>query len=263
MTTTKPVVVVIPIHREEPSDIEKIGLCQALKVFKNYPIVFQTSRGLNTAWYKKFCQDKVPVEFRESPFNSFSEYNTVLHDPAFFASFNDYEYMMVCHMDAFPFRDELPQWCSSGYDVIGGVVYERGWEENVKLTTRLFGLRTPPYYFNGGFILYKNTVMTNVLSNLPFSVKMFKEFHRLRRNGVYPLNDIMLAQIQHKFKDFLKIPEKHVAARFGANLMDDYDLKLLSFTNKDLSSLPFGAHGWFRWQKDFWKPCIESYGYQL
>jgi hypothetical protein len=105
--------------------------------------------------------------------------------------------------------------------------------------------------------------MEKVLSNLPFSVKMFKELHRLRRKGMYPLNDIMLAQIQHIFKDSLKIPPKEVAARFGANLMDDYDLEALSFTNRDLNSLPFGAHGWFRWRKDFWKPCIESYGYKL
>lgn len=37
---------------------------------------------------------------------------------AFYQLFSDCEYILICHTDAWIFRDDLSAWCQKGYDLI-------------------------------------------------------------------------------------------------------------------------------------------------
>ena len=43
-------------------------------------------------------------------------YNEMMMSADFYSLFNDYEYIIICHVDAWVFRDELDDWCRRGYD---------------------------------------------------------------------------------------------------------------------------------------------------
>ena len=121
------VTVVIPIHLEEPSELEKVSLAQTLAVLSAYPITFMAPTKLNTAWYENFCRGKATVHIERFDWKGFDAYSELLTNRIFYQRFLPYEYILICHMDAFVFRDELAKWCDLGYDYIGSVIYSDSW----------------------------------------------------------------------------------------------------------------------------------------
>ena len=43
-------------------------------------------------------------------------YNEMMMSEKFYELFSDYEYILICHVDAWLFRNELVEWCRKGYD---------------------------------------------------------------------------------------------------------------------------------------------------
>ena len=80
----KKVVIVIPIHQDEPSKFEKVSLAQTLSVLGKRPITFQTKEGVNTQWYEDFCRGKATVTFERFKWNGAQEYNNLLALPEFY-----------------------------------------------------------------------------------------------------------------------------------------------------------------------------------
>ena len=81
------VTVLIPIHRDEPSELEKISLQQTLTVLHKYPITFMTREGVNTAWYEEFCRGKATVYFERFKWNGYIEFTELLTGPKFYERF--------------------------------------------------------------------------------------------------------------------------------------------------------------------------------
>lgn len=50
--------------------------------------------------------------------NGIAGYNQMMLSREFYQLFNDTEYLLICHTDAWIFRDELEDWCKKGYDCI-------------------------------------------------------------------------------------------------------------------------------------------------
>ena len=117
------VTVVIPIHREEPSELEKISLAQILTVLHRYPITFIAPYGLVTAWYEDYCRGKAQIRIENFQWKGHEAYGVLMASRTFFKRFLPYQYVLICHLDAFVFRDELADWCQLGYDYIGSVMY--------------------------------------------------------------------------------------------------------------------------------------------
>jgi hypothetical protein len=259
---SKKVCIVVPIYLEEPTALEKIGLAQILKVFKNYDIIFQVSNGIQTKWYEEFSQGKANFQFREFAVNNFIEYNKLLLSPDFFERFADYEFMLICHMDAFPFRDELAKWCGRNYDIIGSIIYSHQFHMTPTIT-RIFGLGAPQYMFNGGFCLYRVEGLRRLLSSLSLKHRLYFLYHRIRRKGNYPLSDIFISQLVPKTRGKFQVAPKSEAEKFGVNLADDWDTKQVPFADGNVDSLPSGVHGWYRWHIEFWKPYIRAFGHEI
>lgn len=256
----KQVAIVIPIHMEEPSELEKISLSQTLSILHKYPIVFQTKEGLNTKWYEEFCRGKATVSFERFSWNGLEGYSELLLSPKFYSRFKDYEYMLICHLDVFVFRDELEKWCQQDYDFIGSVVYNVAWTTLPTRLGKLIGFERPEYVANGGFGLKKVESFIRLTTSNFLRIKLL--LWKLRHRKFFQ-DDVVLSQLFNKLnsKGF-KMAPKSVAEKFGA-AFELWDEKDLPFAKGDSSSLPFGTHGWFNYHAEFWKPYIREYGHAL
>lgn len=67
------------------------------------------------ASYPGFIPKRFPGRF----FGSAQAHGKLLLSDRFYRAFLDYEYILIHHLDALVFSDELLEWCSEGYDYIG------------------------------------------------------------------------------------------------------------------------------------------------
>jgi len=253
------VTVVIPIHLEKPSELETISLAQTLAVLGRYPLTFMAPLGLDTSWYEDYCRGKATVYIERFQWKGRDEYCALLTSAKFYHRFLGYEYMLICHLDAFVFRDELEQWCQQGYDYIGSVIYNHMWDKSSRFQ-KLIGFAYPEYMGNGGFALKKISSFYRITSRFRLYMELYIWIWRMRKAAF--IDDIFLSQHFPKLQPSFRIPPKALAQRFGA-AYENWEEENLPFTNQDNDSLPFGMHGWILCHPDYWKPCIHRYGYNL
>lgn len=254
------VVITIPVRYEQPPALEKISLDQTLAVLHQYPVVFIANGDLDTTWYENYCQGKVRASVERFVWDGFVGFSKLQLSDEFYRRFLGYEYLLMCHLDAFVFRDELPKWCQAGYDYVGSVIYNSGWVLTNTLLRRVTGFPPPEYFGCGGFALKKVSSFYHVTSKYKKYIDFNLWVRKMRRQGV--LDDIFLTQHFPKLWPKFRMPPRAVAERFGADY-DAWDEEQLPFTNRDNDSLPFGVHGWVLHSPAFWKPCIRRYGYDL
>lgn len=252
--------VVIPIHLEEPSELEKISLSQTLSVLHKYPIVFMAATELNTKWYEEFCRGKAEVTVERFEWQGRNAFGELLTNPVYYQRFLPYEYMMICHLDAFVFRDELEKWCSLGYDYIGAVIYNPSFFSPDTPVRKILGFSQPEYFGNGGFAIKKVSTFYHITSKFRAYINFYHWIRRLRKRGF--LDDIFLTNHFPKLLRSFKIPPVALAQNFGAEYVDWKESEL-PFNNHDINSLPFGVHGWIQFHQDFWKPCIRHFGHAI
>lgn len=59
------------------------------------------------------------MEVDDKYFGSVQAHSWLLMTPAFYDAFLDYEYILIYHLDALVFSDELIEWCDRGFDFVG------------------------------------------------------------------------------------------------------------------------------------------------
>jgi hypothetical protein len=254
----KQVTVVIPIHKEIPSELEKISLAQTLKVLKKYPITFQAKDDLNVKWYEDFCEGKADIIFERFKWNGFKEYTFLMISPEFYLRFVDYEFILICHLDAFVFRDELQAWCEKDYDFIGSVIYNKEWAKLPSRRGKFLGLSKPEYFGDGGFALKKVESFVTLTTTFHFRIKLYLWYREFTKK--FFQEDIFLSQLFPRLIAKFKIPPMAIAQQFGA-AFELWDERNLPFNNNDCSSLPFGIHGWVKYNFEYWIPCIRKQGH--
>ncbi|HEX8426511.1 DUF5672 family protein [Hymenobacter sp.] len=255
------VTVVIPIHKEEPSELEKISLSQTLAVLHSYPITFMTPTGLNTQWYEEFCRDKAQIFFERFEWKGWQAFAEMMISPVFYQRFLAYEYMLICHLDAFVFRDELEEWCALNHDYIGAVIYNNGYSKPKTFWRNLIGFNFPTYVGAGGFCLKKTSTFYRITSRYKKYIDLFLWTNK-KLNRIF-LDDVFVSLHFPKLEPNFSIPPKSLAEHFGADFNTNWEAENLPFNNQDNSTMPFGVHAWIQYHQDYWKPCIQRYGYSL
>lgn len=149
----KQCVVVIPVYCESPSSPEKASYQNTLSVLAGHDIVVVTHRDCDTSVYDDISRrldTNVRYEyFSQQYFSSVHGYNDLCLSETFYRRFADYEYMLICQLDAWVFRDELSYWCEKGYDYIGAPIFY-GYSSE-RFSTRVMGIG------NGGLSLRRIT----------------------------------------------------------------------------------------------------------
>lgn len=112
--------VVIPVYRKL-NEMESIALSNNIRVLSGYPVVFVKPEGLDisqvTDAYPEAMVAEVTTDWIGTK-RGIAGYNEMMMSEDFYSMFSDAEYILVCHTDAWIFRDELLGWCGTGYDVV-------------------------------------------------------------------------------------------------------------------------------------------------
>ncbi len=226
---TKEVKVIIPVYHAQLTVCEMISLTQCKRILNHYPLCIIKPDTMFLE--KEVIQGMEIEEFDAEWFQSVQTYNQLMLTEQFYERFNDYKYILIYQLDAFVFRDELHVFCSMEYDYIGAPwIYGRVFYIN--------GMGGYYYTGNGGFslrkvgacleALRKNRIEDAIIEDVFFSTRASDQFR------IAPV-DIAL-----KFSF-----EEHVRECFKRNHQE----------------LPFGCHGWQKFDFAFYRQTFQHYGY--
>ena len=197
------------------------------------------------------------MRFGDRYFGSVAAHTRLLLSTKFYEAFGDYEFLLVYHLDALVFSDQLLDWCEKGYDYVGGPWWDP--------PTRSFIVG------NGGFSLRRIESFLRIFASRAYSVaperawEMFaagKPWHvralnyprkylkRLRYfNGVQreiyhnlragASEDTFFAEVATRFNPDFRFAPLDEALRFA---FDNEPRRCFEMTG---GQLPFGCHGWY------------------
>ena len=232
----KSIVVGIPIYKEKISELEKISLCQVDRILFAYKKVFIAPESLTF----NYGYDYSIIRFSDEYFISTESYSELLMSQEFYQRFEDYHYLLIYQLDAFGFRDSLQEIYSWGYDYIGAPLRGRDWQ--------LF------HVGNGGLSLRNVKRCQEMVEQRQWIIKKILDIVK----PIVLAEDIFFSYCGWDKEINFTVPSPRVAARFS--VQTDYAKGIRGIKK---NGLPLGCHCWWRLNYDFWKPYIESYGYEL
>jgi len=153
---SKQAIITIPLStRKTLTDIERISLKQAIKIFSDYKIVFVLGSSVEVPEINNLGFEL--IRFPDKYFGSVANYNKLMVSLRFYNTFSEYSYVLIYHLDAFVFRDELAYWCSKGFDLIAPPWLKDHHGDWYWLKESAIG--------NGGFSLRKTSTFISILSS--------------------------------------------------------------------------------------------------
>jgi hypothetical protein len=114
-TTLPSVAVAITLsHRTAYTDDEEVAFRHVRHYLARYDkyVVVPRSHGVR-------YPGLTPMRFDDRYFGSSRAHAALLLSDDFYRAFSDYEFLLVYHLDALVFSDQLAEWCDAGYDFIG------------------------------------------------------------------------------------------------------------------------------------------------
>jgi hypothetical protein len=272
------VVVLIITYQEHLSDYEKISLQQCLKVLHKYPIRIVKPQSTDISSWQVNAEVIKTESFPDYYFKDIGAYSRMLLSTGFYKRFEAFEYLLICQLDAFIFRDDLLEWCNKGYDYVGAP-----WFAGFSSTDE-----TAPFIRggNGGLSLRRIDAHLKVLHSFSYISKPVENWKgrmtrkisiagyfrevcgflldvTIRNNTFWLLNsfrgfeDQFWCLVAARNFSWFRIPGYKEASDFAIEMQPKrvYDLN-----NRQL---PFGCHAWWKYDLDFWQPFIAKFGYKL
>lgn len=123
--TNKRCIIVIPVYKKYMTELERISIQQTVSVFGNkYEIALVYPKGLNLEEYYKHTANFKFNLLEVSPkwFTAVSSYSRMCEEPAFYKHFLNYEYMLICQLDAYVTGDRIEEFIKYGFDYYGAQV---------------------------------------------------------------------------------------------------------------------------------------------
>lgn len=265
----KLVAVVVPLaNRSNFTEDEKISIRHLTRYLASYDryLIMPETLEINIEGFKE-------KRFQSNYFGSVEANRRLVFAKEFYEAFNDYSFVLIYHLDALVFSDQLTEWCRKGYDYIAPP-----WVQH----------KDAPYWGNseyegkvgnGGFSLRKTesflkVITSNKLAQSPFSavasairygtsvrkysalLKLFLYFHP-RYNGVrnemesyFQNEDHFWANRAAHYYPGFKVAPIEEAIKFAFECVPRYSFELNG------RRLPFGCHAWNKYERDFWEPFL-------
>ncbi len=261
----KKVAIVVPMsNRAELTPDEEISyqhLVHFLNRYDKYMVIPQ-SLSVN---FPDFDIER----FDDGFFGSAAAYTRLMLSKQFYERFQEYEYILIYHLDALVFSDHLEQWCEMDLDYIGPPWLES--EDTPWVKT--------PGVGNGGFSLRKVASFLKVLNSRRYAIHpneywekycasrpKFLQYVNLPRKYLKYLRmfnniDREIAQFKnnedlfwarradHYYPEF-KIADVNTALRFA------FEAEPSRSFERNHYKLPFGCHAWPKYDRAFWKPYL-------
>lgn len=256
----KLVKVVIPLYKEELDDVEIAVIRNNLDVLRNRKICFLMPERMDISKIKPYLGSAEVKEVSSDWLGrkrGFVGYNEMLTSPDFYSMFSGYEYILICHTDAWIFRDELDEWCSKGYDVVAapwlmrrrymfGPLHWQMCYRKWKAEQRGAIHRVHLYgkIGNGGLTLRRVDIFRKLC------VENASEIAAFLSKGCNPYNEDVYFAL---FPKNLRRPTQKEALKFS------FDTKPRELFKRNHNKLPMGCHGFMHEsRKLFWSRFIPA-----
>lgn len=250
--------VIIPVYHPVLSESEQASLRQTVRMLGRYPLVLLHPQGMEVNFILDGLPQLQPLAVSDEWLglrNGIAGYNRMMLSADFYDLFPDTEYILVCHTDAWIFRDELSEWCSRGYDCVAAPwvrrsVYDlpllKQWHALRRWQARRGGTAVRQQLYgrvgNGGLSLRRVASFRAACDRYaPQIVKYVERKHHLYNE------DVFWALVPVEFR----YPAWQEALRFAFDTNPAYCYGLCG------ERLPFGCHSWSKdrmWR--FWNKII-------
>jgi hypothetical protein len=261
----KTVAIVVPLsYRQELTAEEKISLKQLNHFLGRYDKYALAPKGVNF---------NLPgLELKPFPrkfFGSPQANDRLGLSRYFYEAFSDYRYMLIYHLDALVFSDQLLDWCGTDLDYIGPPwipCSDSPWVKTPAVGNGGFNLRK----IDGHLKVLKSSVRSvdpgeywkSVYGNKPKQVQYlnlpkkylkylpcFNKASWEARRWSRPDEYFWVRRGMHYYPDY-RVASVEQALRFGFEVAPKLCYELNGF------KLPFGCHAWARYDREFWEPYL-------
>lgn len=113
--------VIIPVYQEQLKVEEQAALDHNLQLLKGLPVAFIKPKGTDLSVLKNCYPNIEIIEVSNNWLGTsrgIQGYNEMMMSEQFYAMFVDYEYLFICHTDAWLFDNHVEAWCQKGYDLV-------------------------------------------------------------------------------------------------------------------------------------------------
>ena len=201
----KKCVIVVPVYREKPDELEQLSLKQLDKIVNDIDIyLIGPSKIDYDSYVNLFDNNKVTKKlFDDAYFVSNISYSQLCLSNELYNLFEEYEYMLIYQTDCWIFRNEIKKFCDMGYDYIGGPIYGAGskWPS--------FKIGSRPVVGNGGLSLRKISTMLKITDRNGYIYNKHKdEWDTIKYEDLF-LCDIIFHEIM------VNVPDYRIAERFS------------------------------------------------
>ncbi len=268
------VAIVVPMHnRKELTCDEQISFAHLTHYLKPYDKYLVVPESLDISL--PGCALK---RFKNEYFGSVAANTQLLLSEAFYASFRDYQYILIYHLDALVFSDQLLPWCEMGLDYIGPPwihCADSPWVKESRVGNGGLSLRRidsflkvfrsevrwiePEEYWQERFAgMPAHLRMLNLprkflkrLTCLNNARREMAQWH-LRPDGTKNEDHFWSDRARHYVPEF-KVASVEVGPRFA------FEVAPRLCFDMNHSQLPFGCHAWPRYDRAFWEPHLLRY----
>lgn len=251
--TRNKVKVVIPLYQERLSDDEMRALKNNMAKLASHPVAFVVPESVDVSAITGLWPEAETIRVSDQWLgraNGIAGYNSMMLSADFYRLFTDCEYMLICHTDAWIFRDELDRWCDAGYDIVAAPWPQRARYERFplkqlmairdKFSSKLHRSMIYNRVGNGGLSLRR--VSSCIAACGKYRGKI-DEFLSYRGHSLYN-EDVFWALIPTEFR----YPDSATALAFGFDYRPQLCYKLSG------GKMPMGCHGFTkRRHRKFWK----------
>jgi hypothetical protein len=263
-------IIIIPVHKSEPTDFEIISFIQCNKILGHRQIKILAPLGIKLDKYLEFLPNSTELRVETVWMSSIRAYNKLMISPYIFYKLKDYSHILIHEPDAIVLNDELDYWCNQNYDYIGAPWFKD--YDKAEYNSEIIGVG------NFGFSLLRTNSLIKILSSrkrwyslkrafnnifygmLNFRGYNYKEGLKALGNGgkfkgawqIYNENcDYFWSVIASKYHPNFNIAPYNRAVEFAWEVLPHRCLELSN------GKLPFGIHAWAKYNLNFLKPIFE------
>ena len=266
---SKAVAVVVTLSDQEKLTAdEEISLRQVVHFLGQYDKFFVAPDHIRVP-----REDFGVKRYRRRYFGSAAAHSRLLLSRDFYRTFEDYQYILLYHLDALVLQDRLEEWCAAGFDYIGAPWLPS--DDSPWVTVAHVG--------NGGFSLRNVQSFLKVLESrrlaedpdlywtqfaaskpapIRYANAWRKYLKRMRLfNGVRWQTQRWRRNEDHfwsncavRFLPEFKVAPVEEGLRFAFEVAPRRCLELTG------GELPFGCHAWPKYDRGFWEPYLVSNG---
>jgi hypothetical protein len=240
---TSAIAIVLPIYRPRLDEVKALAsVDRAIALLHHGDWHLVAPMSLETSFYEK-RYGKAIVRFPDACLDSVQNYSRLLLTDEFYATFAQYEYMLVTQDDVYVLRDDLAYWQARPFDYIGAP-WPMGLEEVLSMSHKpgIHGHAVTAYVGNGGFSLRRIAACRQLLAEFAEEAAWF------RKNG--HAEDMFFA-LFGQFSQQFTLPSLRVAAAFA------WDNRLPRMHALCEGQLPMAIHAYYRRDPEFFARTIH------